>query len=294
MPYALIIMLGSLSSLEGSPRTEDLKGGAAVQLYIFTQDYSSRGKKMEDSLDEVFAAAKGAGFDDIQGWLSFYGSPEAAKRTAGLLSKHKLTMQAAYTGGAMHVDEKAAAAIKSIVDQARVGAANGLKVVIMNPDTVGREKTDEELAIQSRNLNLLGGRLRELGLRLAIHTHDPEMRSNAREWYHILKNTEADKVFFCLDLHWIFRGKQDPYKLLEDAGKRAIDLHLRNSKGGVWSEDLGDGDIDHQKVAGILEKIGYKGLYTVELAYEGGTKPTRPLEENLARSRAYLRKMFGK
>jgi inosose dehydratase len=119
------------------------------------------------------------------------------------------------------------------------------------------------------------------------------MRSGAREWYHILKSTDPAKVGFCLDLHWVWRGKQDPYKLLADAGRRTVDIHLRNSTGGVWSEDLGDGDIDHGKVKEILDRIGFAGLLTVELAYEGATKPTRPLEEDLKRSREYVRAVLG-
>ncbi len=164
---------------------------------------------------------------------------------------------------------------------------------MVNPDPAGREKTDEELAAQARALNLLGERLRDLGLFLAVHTHDPEMRSGAREWYHMLRNTSPEAVFFCLDLHWVLRGGQDPYKLLEDAGSRLVDLHLRNSKDGVWTESLSDGDIDYRKVAEILRRAGYKGLYTIELAYEEGTRPGRSVEENLRRSREYAASVFG-
>lgn len=271
--------------------------GVAAQLYVWTQEYGRKGQRMEDHLDDVFAATKRAGYDEVQGWLSFYASPEAEERTSALLEKHGLSMRSAYTGGRMHADEGAggaAEATAAILEQAERGARRGLRVVVMNPDVVGREKTDEELAVQARNLDRLGGALRELGLFLAIHTHDPEMRSEAREWTHILRNTDPGKVFFCLDLHWVLRGKQDPYRLLEDAGKRVVDLHLRNSTGGVWSEDLGDGEIDHAKVREILDRIGFEGLLTVELAHEGATRITRSLEENLTRSRTYIRTVFGR
>ena len=43
----------------------------------------------------------------------------------------------------------------------------------------------------------------------------------------------------------------------------------------------------------ILDRIDFAGLLTVELAYEGATRPTRPLEEDLKRSREYVRAVLG-
>lgn len=267
--------------------------GLAAQLYIWTQEFARQGKRLEENLEEALAATRRAGYAEIQGWLDAFASEESAARTAEILARHGLAMRAAYSGARLHEDAAAKTAIETIVRRARLGARYGLRVVVVNPDPAGREKTDEELAAQARNLDRLGGELRNLGLFLAIHTHDPEMRSGAREWYHMLRNTSPEAVFFCLDLHWVLRGGQDPYKLLEDAGARLVDLHLRNSKAGVWTESFSDGDIDHKKVAEILRRLKYKGLYTIELAYEEGTRPTRSVEENLRRSREYASETFG-
>jgi len=264
----------------------------AVQLYIFGKP----ARRVADPLDEVLATAKRAGYENVQAWLDYFSSPESAKRLTAMLAKHNLAMPAAYTGGRMHVQADADKAIAGIIGKAKLGAKHGLKIVVVNPDPLKREKTDPELDVQAANLDRLGASLREIGLRLAIHQHSPEMRSGAREWYHILKNTDAKNVFFCLDLHWVLRGGQDPYKLLADAGrpKRVIDLHLRNSRDGVWCEELGDGDIDHRRVKRVLDEIGYEGMYTVELAHERKTTITRSLSENITRSRQYVRTVLGK
>ena len=113
----------------------------------------------------------------------------------------------------------------------------------MNPDVRadGLEKTDEELAIQARSLDLLGAALASSGVTLAVHAHDKEMRSGAREWHHILRHTDPAKVGICLDLHWVLRGRQNPLALLSVARGRVRDLHLRNSRAGVWLQDLGPG-----------------------------------------------------
>jgi inosose dehydratase len=284
-----ILLLSASASADEKPRTPVV----AAQLYVWTQHYGKQKQRMEDHLDEVFAATKRAGYDAVQGWLNFHSTPEAAEKVAARLKQHGLTMPAAYAGGVMHTREGGQASIQMIVQQAKNGVPYGLKLVVHNPQPIKGDKTDEELAVQAENLNRLGAALGQLGVKLAIHSHDPEMRNGAREWYHMLRNTDPQKVGFCLDLHWVLRGKQDPYRLLEDAGKRVFDLHLRNSRDGVWSEDLGDGDIDHARVRRILEKIGYQGLYTVELAYEAKTQQSRSLEENLRRSRDYVRRLLG-
>ena len=264
----------------------------AIQLYVF----GKASRHVADPLDEVLATVKGAGYRNVQAWLDYYSSPESAKRLAAMLAKHGLAMPAAYSGGRMHVQADADKAIASIIEKAKLGAEHGLKIVVVNPDPLKREKTDAELDVQAANLDRLGASLRGIGLRLAIHQHSPEMRSGAREWYHVLKNTDSKNVFFCLDLHWVLRGEQDPYKLLADAArpKRVIDLHLRNSRDGVWCEELGDGEIDHRRVKRILDEVGYEGMYTVELAYERKTTKTRSLAENITRSRQYVRTVFGK
>jgi sugar phosphate isomerase/epimerase len=57
-------------------------------------------------------------------------------------------------------------------------------------------------------------------------------------------------------------------------------------------EDLADGDVDYHEIADYLKQIGYSGYLVVELAYEKGTKVTRPLEEDLRLSRLYAEQVF--
>lgn len=272
----------------GSPPT-----GIVGQLYVWTQHYNRQHQRMDEHLDEVFAATKRAGYDAVQGFLAAYDSPPAASAYAAKLKQHELTMPIAYAGGPMHTPELGQKTIATLVRQAKNGVPHGLKVVVHNPSPLGREKTGVELAAQAKNLDELGSQLRARGLYLAIHSHAPEMQTGAREWYHILHHTRPENVSICLDLHWVLRGGQDPYKLLADAGPRVLDLHLRNSRGGVWTEDLAEGDLDYPRVAEVLKQISYRGSYTVELAYEAQTEKTRSIEENLRNSYRYTRSVLA-
>ena len=129
-------------------------------------------------------------------------------------------------------------------------------------------------------------------MRLMLHQHDPDMAEGAREWRSNLHQTDSKLMWFCVDVHWVYRGKQDPMELLKEAGKRIANLHVRNSVNSVWSESLADGDVDYRAVEKFLESIQYQGLIAVELAYEKDTNPTRPLEEDLKISRQYAEKVF--
>lgn len=265
-----------------------------AQTYIWVQHYGERGQRLEDHFDEAFAATARAGYTAVQGFLSWFATPDGARAAAAALEANHLAIPAAYGDGPMH-DDRAGATIDRIVDWARRAHDRGVRMVIMNPAMKpdGAEKTDGELAVQTRNLDALGDRLNAMGMTLAVHAHDREMRSGAREWYYNLRHTDPAKVGICLDVHWVLRGGADVMTLVRAAAPRIRDLHLRNSRGGVWLEDLDAGDVDYAEVATVLRQQNYAGLYTVELAYEKGTSRTRPIEEDLRRSREYVRRTFG-
>lgn len=262
--------------------------------YVWSQEYTGRGQRLEDHLDAAFAATARAGFDAVQGWLSWYGTDAQAAATAAALAAQRLSMPSAYTDGPLH-DDRADATIDRVAQWAGRGRPHGLRMVVMNPDVRrdGAEKTDDELSVQARNLDRLGSRLQALQVSLAIHAHDKEMRSGAREWYSTLRQTDPATVGICLDLHWVHRGGQDPATLLKAAGARVLDVHLRNSNQGIWLQDLGRGDLDYAALAEVFRRGNYRGSYTVELAYEPRTRRTRTLEANLRMSREFLVHTLG-
>jgi inosose dehydratase len=284
-----ICILACAGSAGGATRAR-----VVAQMYVWMQHYEERGQRVEDHLHEAFAASARAGFTEVQGWLNWFATPERAAATAAALAANGLKMAAAYTDGPLH-DVRASATIERIVESSGRAGAHGVQTIVMNPDVRadGAEKTDEELAIQARNLDLLGSRLASSGIALAVHAHDKEMRSGAREWHHILRHTDPAKVSICLDLNWVLRGGQDPLAFLRASRGRVVDVHLRNSRDGVWLQDLGPGDLDYRRVAGIIRDERYAGTLTVELAYERRTTRTRSIEDNLRRSRRFVRSIFG-
>ncbi|MBN1491570.1 MAG: TIM barrel protein [Phycisphaerae bacterium] len=266
----------------------------AVQLYVWHQDRSRRGLDLWQDLDAALAEVAASGSADVEAFLNWFDTDERAERTRRLLAKHKLRLVGAYHGGVFHDKARAREVIETIVACAGRAKACGPIFVDVNPDPLPGKvaKSDEQLATQVRMLNALGQRLAAMGLSLVVHQHDPEILYDAREHRYNVAHVDPAVVGFCLDLHWVYRGGQDPLTLLTEAGNRVRALHLRNSVNGTWTESLGPGDIDYKPIANYLRKTGFAGWLIVELAHERDTRITRSLVEDVRLSREYVEAVF--
>jgi inosose dehydratase len=264
-----------------------------LQPYVWTQHFQAEKIALGDGLEQLFSASQRAGYKRMELINSFL-TPELKERTASLVRQYNFDIPVVYHGGPYYDAESAERTIGQILttaDAARELHAGWINTNC-NPKPKRERKTDMELDTEVRYLNRLGEHLKERGMRLMLHNHDADMTEGAREWRHILRRSDPKLVWFCVDVHWVYRGKQDPLELLRAAGQRIAGLHIRNSVNGVWSESLGGGDVDYAPVAKLLQQIRYKGLLAVELAYEKETRPSRPLEEDLKISREYAQKVF--
>jgi inosose dehydratase len=95
----------------------------------------------------------------------------------------------------------------------------------------------------------------------------------------MLTATAAANVKFCLDAHWVFRGCGDSQVALFDAvehyGDRIVELHLRQSRGGVWAEVFSaEGDVDYARLSAWLQRRDIRPRLTLEQAVESGSAKT--------------------
>lgn len=199
------------------------------------------------------------------------------------LKAHGLEMRSIYVGTALHDKTEAAKSLEHTLAIARRSAEIGTKVIVTNPSPIkwggAENKTDEQLITQAKSLDTLGAELRKLGMQLAYHNHDIELRNGGREFHHMLTGTNPENVKFCLDVHWVFRGCGDSQVALFDAlehyGSRIIELHIRQSREGKWSEIFtADGDIDYNRLVSWLAKHQIKPLLTLEQCIEAGSPNT--------------------
>jgi inosose dehydratase len=278
----------ALPALAAKPAYRPRIGAA---LYVWTQQFAREKKTLAQGMEEAFPAIARAGYRRVE-LMSQFWAPDLRDRTKTLLKACKIVAVSVYNGGLVHTSDGAEKTIAQTLEFAEIAQAAGARTVSFNASPTREPKTDAELVIEAKALDRLGARLRERKMQLLIHQHAPEMRDSAREWRYILRHTDPKLVGFCLDLDWVKRGGQDPLTLLKEAAPRLGSMHLRSARQGVWMEEFGDGDVDHREVAAYLRQTGFTGDMFVELAWEKATAITRPLEENMKRSRVYAEKIF--
>ena len=115
--------------------------------------------------------------------------------------------------------------------------------------------------------------MKKEGIALAYHNHDVELRHGAREFHHMLTATSLENVRFCLDAHWVFRGCRNSEVAVFDAlahyADRIVELHLRQSKGGIWMETFHkSGDIDYQRLFDHLAEKKISPHFVLEQAVD--------------------------
>ncbi len=243
-------------------------------------------------LDRIFADMSYAGLDGIELMHTALRPDDAVERIRELSKKYALPVIGTSFGGDMW-DRKQHEAIfedaQLVVNNlARLGGWTfGVSV-----GNTPQPKTDAQLDAQAELLKGIIALCESKGVVLDLHNHTYEVENNL----HDLKGTLArvPNVKLGPDLNWLVRGGVDPVRFIETYGDRIVFLHLRDQKAdGKWSEAMGEGDMDYVAIGKTLKAAHFSGDAVIELAHEGGFKPTRPLRESLKMSRAYVKKTLG-
>ncbi len=252
--------------------------------------YAERDNKKLD-VPEVISALRDTGYDYLESFMDV-ARPDENARFAEQLRAKGLQPVSLYTGARLHEAGQAGGVVAKLLAAAKVCRQAGFVVISCNPDPIGREKTEEELKTQAAALEEFGEGLNALGMRLGVHNHTPEMADHAREFHYNFRHTKPAAVGFCYDVHWVWKGGLQPLDVLKEYGERVVTWHLRQSRQGIWWEDLDTGDIDYAGVAEYAKAHQLPRRFTVELALEAGTRVTRSAIENHRRSREFVRKVF--
>jgi len=270
----------------------------ACNSYSWTVFYQREGRDFNQSLDAGLADVAASGLD---GYEPGIGGAAEIDRLAPLLKKHGLAMRSLYVNSDLHEPDKAQASIENVLAVAEKARTVGTRIIVTNPSPLQwggpRNKDDIQLKTQAAALNELGAKLKAMGLTLAYHNHDMELREAAREFHHMMLGTDPKNVTLCLDAHWVYRGAGNSQVALFDIvklyGGRVSELHLRQSQDGVWSETFGPGDIDYVALADALREHKVRPHIVLEQAVEQGTPKTMKSVPAFRASTEYVRGGFA-
>jgi inosose dehydratase len=248
-------------------------------VYNWITFYGREQKNWGEDLDVCMAEYVKSG---LTAYEPSFNTPAEVVKLGEVLQKYHIAMPSFYVNSVLHKADEAVASIDNIIAIADAAKKLGAKVVVTNPTPIrwgGDEvKSDAELIIQANHLDLLGATLRKKGMILAYHTHDVELKAGAREFHHMLLQTNPQNVSFCFDVHWVYRGSQNSqlavFDVLKLYGKRVVELHIRQSNNGIWSETLGEGDIDYLRFAQELKRLNLQPNLVIEQCVEDKTPYT--------------------
>jgi len=251
----------------------------ACNSYNWITFYGRQNKSWGEDLDACFADLVKTG---IPAYEPSFTEAAGVQKIVPFLKKYSILMPSVYVNSLLHKSseaEKSIASVLSIADEVR---KLGTKIIVTNPSPIswgGNElKNDDELIEQAKNLEKLGNELRKRGLTLAYHTHDMEMKAGAREFHHVMLNTTPQNVAFCFDVHWMYRGSSNSqvavFDVLKLYGSRIVELHIRQSKEGIWTESFGEGDIDYRRLAEGLKARKLRPHLVIEQCVEAKTPNT--------------------
>jgi len=270
----------------------------ACSQYSWDVFYRREGKALAEHWDDALGEMASVGFDGLEPLVE---SPADLVALGPLLRKHRLEMRSLYVNTVLHERDRVDASVAEVLAVARAARPLGTSAIVTNPSPIrwggAENKTDAQLVTQSDALDRLGRELAGLGMRLAYHNHDAELRLAARELHHMLAGTDPRHVHFCLDAHWVFRGAGDSQLALDDVlrlyADRVVEIHVRQSQRGAWSETLADGDVDYPRLVRELVRHDRRPLVVLEQAVESGTPSTMGVVEAHRRSVEYARRVLA-
>ena len=138
-------------------------------------------------------------------------------------------------------------------------------------------------------LDLVVTKVRETGIKVAIHTHGPDLPDMFPDIRDIVEKVGNPNLGIgcCMDLAHSFRYGQDPARDIRKYADWIWDIHIKDatlpSKAGV-AKEMGRGGMDIPAIVKMLKRIGYKGVISIE--YEGDEDNPLPA---VAETAGYLR-----
>jgi sugar phosphate isomerase/epimerase len=262
--------------------------GAHVWVYASTQP----GYDPFPVLETAFSDISAAGLDCVELMHQALRHEDAVARIGELSEKYRLPVIGSSFDGPMWSREKHDAIYEDADAVVSRLAKLGSRTLGTGVGSAARLKTEDELDAQADLL----GRIMKLcgrhGVVLNLHNHTYEVENNEHDLKGTLKRIPGIKLG--PDLNWLLRAKVDPVDFIQRHGSRIVFLHLRDQGAdGKWTEAMGEGSMDYAAIGRALRKVRFSGDAAIELAFERGFQPTRPLRETLRMSREYVRRTLG-
>lgn len=273
-----------------------LESGSEVEICAHLWVYASKFPPNWDCtpvLETVFSDLSQAGIQGLELMEANLRHDNAVSRLRELIDKYELPVSGSSYGVGFKMWD--AAQHKEILKDLEIviprlkevgGSTFGISV-----GSADHVKTEEELDAQAALLSKVRTLCTDNGIQANLHNHTYEVENEM----HDLRGTLLRIPDFNLgpDLNWLIRGGVDPVSFIEEFGTQIVYLHIRDEyENGVWTEYVGQGDMDFPAMSNALKKVGFKGKAAIELAFPNEFSPEFSLREDWKKSKDYIKETF--
>lgn len=243
-------------------------------------------------LEEIFSDMRYAGIEGLELMDVLLRKPENAGRIKELSEKYNVPV----IGTSYSANLWDRNAHEKILDDVAFVTAQlqkcGGKTFGISVGTPGRVKNEDELDTQAKALEEIYEICKKHEIVANLHNHTYEVENGLHDLKGTLKRLPESKLG--PDLAWLARAGVDPVSFIQEYHKNIVYIHLRDQdQSNNWTEAMGEGNINFDKIAKALYETGYSGPTTIELAFPRNFTPTRPLRDSWKISRDFVKQKFG-
>lgn len=258
LAFGLIALIATSSVFASDPGPKEKQLGIAT--------YSVKG--LESDIEGSFKILQESGYTVME--ISNYNARNrevagySPKDYADLAEKYGMDIISSHARASFDVSdvEGTLAAWGQVFDDHKV---MGCKYVVFPMNRWAN--TVEQMKVECELMNKIGEEANKRGIKFGYHNHNFEFElipdSDQMIEDFLIANTDADKVFFQMDVYWVTEGKQDPVAYLKKYPDRFKVLHIKDDY--VIGES---GRIDFETIFKQFYKNGYEDWFVEMEEYQ--------------------------
>ena len=255
------VLSGTLMMAMGASRESfaavTLEKEAGLQLWTVRYDIQKDVKSTLKAVSELgYKSIETYGFDG-----AFYG--EESKEFSRFCNDLGLTIHSSHTG----------ITAENASEYAEKAATAGLSFLVL-PSMMGRptERLDH-FKRTAAEMNIIGERCLQHGIRFGYHNHDFEFKTTDGKLPYevLLEETDPRLVSFQVDLYWMIKAGQDPFRYFENHPGRFSLWHVKDMSTDGKSCIVGNGRIDYRLLFKKAAMAGLERVFVEQEQYDEGT-----------------------
>ena len=154
------------------------------------------------------------------------------------------------------------------------------------------KKSNRQLDDQAELVRQLISMCQLKGITLHFHNHGYTVENDMYDLKEMLKRIPDLKLG--PDIGGLVEAGVNPEKFIKQYEEKIVFYHLSDlNENGLHSESIGEGDIDLKLIGKTIRKVKFSGDLIIELKYDEGFEPTRPIRDSLRMSREHIRNNLG-